>query len=513
MRPSPSTRSMTAVFAVLLLTACAPPGRHQDIRVGGVIPSFSLPSLDGGTFESSNLEGQVVILNFWATWCGPCVREIPTLKSFSGNDSVAVVSIALDDEGTRVVRPFVERYGIDYPVLMGDGALFDRFNGYAIPYTLVLDPALRIVNIHRGLVTKRRLEKDVQQALSQGQQALKTEAQGAAALGAGVQSTDGAPPGIPLELQQISVLDGGTPVRLSESLSLRAGLHLDTDHADFGGFSGLHIDCPTRRLTAISDRGHWWQATLDLSDDGTLRAVESSRLSDLLDHDGDPVSGRSRRDAEELVRIDGGWLVTFEGDHRMAFHPALALDPPKGLPQAFPAPDNVQKAPTNGGLEAATLLEETRRLLLLTEDQTTDDDLLAGWISSPIHPDQPTSVAWEAFGFVPTAGFQPTAAAPLPGDGALVLERYFDRQAKINHVRLSHLRPDDISGASSPVRSEELGILQPPLPMDNFEGIATCPVDGDLGASSPVAIYMVSDDNFNEEQRTLLLQLELKPLN
>ena len=105
-----------------------------------------------------------MVLNFWATWCRPCVKEIPTLNAIAGRSSARVVTIAIDDGGASVVEPFVERHGIDYTVLLGDREVFQRFNGWAIPYTLVLDSSLRIVSFRRGYVSLRSLERDLRRA-------------------------------------------------------------------------------------------------------------------------------------------------------------------------------------------------------------------------------------------------------------------------------------------------------------------------------------------------------------
>ena len=153
---------MLLTILCLLMGACG--GADPEIQVGGEIPSFTLPALEGGEVTSQSLEGKPVILNFWATWCGPCVKEIPTLQKIARGSDAQVVSIALDDEGESVVRPFVEKHGIEYTVLMGDMRLFERFDGYAIPYTLVLDASSKVVNVYRGLVSLRRLEKDLQKA-------------------------------------------------------------------------------------------------------------------------------------------------------------------------------------------------------------------------------------------------------------------------------------------------------------------------------------------------------------
>ncbi len=151
-------------FLALVMSSCFPAPRHSDVKVGLPIPEFELTSLDGETVSSHSYAGTPVVLNFWATWCGPCVREIPTLKAIERDSAARVVSIAIDQGGAGEVRPFAERHGIDYAVLLGDSALFKRFNGWAIPYTLVLDSSLRIVRMHRGLVSLRTLERDLRRA-------------------------------------------------------------------------------------------------------------------------------------------------------------------------------------------------------------------------------------------------------------------------------------------------------------------------------------------------------------
>jgi thiol-disulfide isomerase/thioredoxin len=158
---------MFACFFVALLSGCgsAGYGSPESVAVGSRVPSFSLKSLDGTTVTSRSLEGDIVVLNFWATWCAPCVKEIPDLKQVAASSGAKVVGIALDEDGLKPVKAFVERFGINqtenYTVLLGNQELFQQFNGLGIPYTLVLDRSQRIVKIYRGPATRESLEQDL----------------------------------------------------------------------------------------------------------------------------------------------------------------------------------------------------------------------------------------------------------------------------------------------------------------------------------------------------------------
>ncbi len=152
------------LWCPLLACGGSPPG----VAVGAPVPEFSLASLSGGEVDSRSLEGGAVVLNFWATWCQPCLREIPELKQMAADQRLEVVGIALDEEGAKAVKPFVARHGIDYTVLLGDQEIFQRMGGLTIPYTLVLDRSRQVVNIYRGLVTQADIEQDLRRMEEQG---------------------------------------------------------------------------------------------------------------------------------------------------------------------------------------------------------------------------------------------------------------------------------------------------------------------------------------------------------
>ncbi len=136
------------------------------LAVGDPLPGFSLAALDGSQVDSGSLAGKPVVLNFWATWCQPCLREIPELGALAEDDRLEVVGIALDEEGQAAVQPFVQSHGMRYRILLGNQEVFLSMGGIAIPYTLVLDPDLRLVNVYRGPAKRADLERDVERILA-----------------------------------------------------------------------------------------------------------------------------------------------------------------------------------------------------------------------------------------------------------------------------------------------------------------------------------------------------------
>lgn len=143
------------ILLCLLLTSCG--GSAPVIEIGGDIPAFKVKTLDGQSFSNAQLDDRPTIINFWATWCQPCRKEIPALKEISNEGSARVIGIALDQGGAPPVKNFIKKQKMDYEIVLGDEKVFRDFNGYGIPHTLVLDRSQKIVAIHRGIATKEQL--------------------------------------------------------------------------------------------------------------------------------------------------------------------------------------------------------------------------------------------------------------------------------------------------------------------------------------------------------------------
>ena len=128
-------------------------------------PNFSLKTSSGKTIVLSKLRGKVVVVNFWATWCGPCRAEIPGFVDVYEkykSKGLEIVGISLDEGGWHDVKPFVKEYNISYPVVLGNNRVArDYGNIDAIPTTFIVDKHGNIVSRHIGYMKEEDFENEI----------------------------------------------------------------------------------------------------------------------------------------------------------------------------------------------------------------------------------------------------------------------------------------------------------------------------------------------------------------
>jgi cytochrome c biogenesis protein CcmG/thiol:disulfide interchange protein DsbE len=132
-------------------------------------PDFTLKDLDGNDFSFASTKGNVVILDFWATWCPPCRKGIPEFQALYEEYrkmGVEIVGVALDTGGVEVVKPFVKKNGVTYPVVIGDRGVVAAYGGIrGIPTTFVIDRKGKIIQKYVGYREKKIFEADIRKLI------------------------------------------------------------------------------------------------------------------------------------------------------------------------------------------------------------------------------------------------------------------------------------------------------------------------------------------------------------
>lgn len=145
----------TAIAAVTVFALTAGPAPEGEMK-GKKAPDFTLTSVDGKKVKLADYKNKIVIVDFWATWCGPCRRGIPDLVALQNEYKKDVVIIGISvDRDKKAVPPFVKEYKINYPIVYADAAITEQYGGIqAIPTSFIIGRDGKIYDQHVGLVPK-----------------------------------------------------------------------------------------------------------------------------------------------------------------------------------------------------------------------------------------------------------------------------------------------------------------------------------------------------------------------
>jgi peroxiredoxin len=164
MQEMPVTKTAAALAASFALAAafslagCSKASQKSAAQGNSKLelaPEFKLQDSNGQTVRLSDYKGKVVLLDFWATWCGPCKVEIPWFMDFEKefkDRGFTVLGVSMDEDGWKVVKPYMADMKMNYPVLLGNDDVSAKYGGLdSLPTTLLIDRGGHIVSKHIGI--------------------------------------------------------------------------------------------------------------------------------------------------------------------------------------------------------------------------------------------------------------------------------------------------------------------------------------------------------------------------
>jgi thiol-disulfide isomerase/thioredoxin len=166
-KESPSLREVAGLVvrgsllvAAVVFLVMALKGTGHPLEAGQPAPALNLVSYDGKAWDLGRFEGQPVVVNFWGTWCPPCLQELPHFvrAAHRWQDEVVFVGAAVNSPAEDAFR-IIERFAVPYPIAQVDAASSSRWNARSLPTTVLLDAEHRVVWSVSGAITGADLDK------------------------------------------------------------------------------------------------------------------------------------------------------------------------------------------------------------------------------------------------------------------------------------------------------------------------------------------------------------------
>ncbi len=169
---------MAAIVAAMLLAGIHISRNHRagsgpGQLIGNAAPDFDLQSVDGKNVKLSDFHGKAVLINFWATYCGPCKIEMPwfvELQKQYGPQGFQIVGVAMDDASKEEIAKFAQDLGVNYPILLGTESVGESYGGVSVlPTSFFVDRDGKITAREFGLQSRSVFVDNIKKALGQGQ--------------------------------------------------------------------------------------------------------------------------------------------------------------------------------------------------------------------------------------------------------------------------------------------------------------------------------------------------------
>lgn len=165
-----------AIAAAALLSSCSKKevahasetaaAQHTDRKAA---PDFTLQDANGASTKLSDYRGKAVLLNFWATWCGPCGIEIPWFTQFQQqykSKGLEVVGVSMDEDGWKAIKPYIAEHKVNYRVLLGNDSVSQLYGGVdSLPTTFIISRDGKVAYVHVGLAGKNQYQSEIESVL------------------------------------------------------------------------------------------------------------------------------------------------------------------------------------------------------------------------------------------------------------------------------------------------------------------------------------------------------------